>query len=56
MHMWNTAAATEHRTEHTNASERNVAADDAATEHSKLPANAAERNTTASPLPLPSLN
>ena len=35
-HMWNTAAATEHSTEHTSASERNLAADDAAdTEHSR---------------------
>ena len=56
MHMWNTAAATEHSTEPTSASERNLAADDAAaTEHSELSADAVERHTTASPSLSPSL-
>ena len=54
MRMWNTAAATEHSTAPTSASERNLAADDAAaTEHSELSADAVERHTSASPLPSP---
>ena len=54
--MSNTATATEHSTEPTSASERNVAAYDAvATEHSELSADAVERHTSASPLPSPSL-
>ena len=50
------SAATEHSTEPTSASERNLEADHAAaTEHSELSADAVGRHTTASPLPSPSL-